>query len=192
MVMPDDVGLELGGPDDWYILQLHYNNTANYPDAVDRSGVAFCTVDEPRPQTAGVLTFGSIQIALPPNSEGVEVDGTCRSWNTWSWPELHVLGAGPHMHEYGRAMRTEIHRDGGGVDTLVDVPVFDFDSQGMYITDEDLVIHPGDSVETTCTYDNPTDDFVFFGEGTNDEMCFNFVMAYPIESIEDRTCGILL
>jgi hypothetical protein len=33
---------------------------------------------------------------------------------------------------------------------------------------------------------------VFFGEGTNDEMCFDFVLAYPINTLAERNCGIIL
>ena len=42
------------------------------------------------------------------------------------------------------------------------------------------------------TYDNPGAQPVFFGEATEDEMCFNFVMVYPVEAIgENRQCGVL-
>lgn len=51
---------------------------------------------------------------------------------------------------------------------------------------------PGDAIRTTCTFDNPYDFPVLFGEGTEDEMCFNFVMAYPIEMVgSSRECGTL-
>ncbi|HET6583774.1 MAG TPA: hypothetical protein VFG69_10005 [Nannocystaceae bacterium] len=190
VVMPDDVGLELGGPGDWYLLQVHYNNTAQYTDALDQSGVAFCTTDTPREKTAGILSLGSIGISIPAGAEDHQVQGTCTGFSTFFWPELHLMGASAHMHELGRAMRTDVHHLDGATETVLDVPAFDFDSQGMYMLDPEIVVKPGDTLTTTCTYDNPNAWPVFFGEGTNDEMCFDFVLAYPIDALPSRNCGI--
>jgi hypothetical protein len=191
VMMPEDVGLELGEPGDWYVLQLHYNNSAHHADAIDRSGVAFCTIDEPRTHTAGVLTLGSVAIDIPPGAEDHEVTGTCSPLSTLFWPEMHLLAASPHMHELGRAMKSEVRHLDGTTETLVDVPVFDFHGQGSYPVEPEIVVKPGDSITTTCTYDNPGDQHVLFGEGTDDEMCFNFVFGYPIEGLYERNCGIL-
>lgn len=194
-VMPDDVGLELGGPDVYYILQLHYHNTAHHADALDRSGVAFCTVDQPRPLMAGMITLGTIFLDIPAGAEGHEESGTCPSWITSFMPEpLTVIASFPHMHQLGRSFTTEILRGGdeATIDVITDVPSYDFQSQAFYVNDPPVQIHPGDAIRTTCTYDNPTGQAVYFGEATSDEMCFGFVMAYPIEMVgEHRDCGIL-
>ena len=192
LVLPDDVGLELGGPDDWYILQMHYNNTARHPDVRDRSGVAFCTAEEDRPNRAGIVTLGSLGIAIPPGAQDHDVTGICSGLTTALWPELHVLGSSPHMHQLGRGMRSTVHRLDGTTEAITDVPAFDFESQGMSFHDPELIVHPGETITTTCTYDNPNPYPVFFGEGTNDEMCFDFVLAYPVDTLLDRNCGIVL
>jgi hypothetical protein len=191
VVMPDGVGLELGGPDTWFILQVHYHNEAMYDDALDSSGVAFCVADEPRPNTAGVLTLGTTSIAIPPGATGHQEIGECGFLSTVFWPPMHIIGASPHMHEHGRAMKTELLREGGGVDIVVDVPQFDFNSQLMYLLDQELVLQPGEVLRTTCTYDNAGGSTVTFGEGTGDEMCFDFVLAWPIDQLGNRNCGIL-
>ena len=95
------------------------------------------------------------------------------------------------MHELGRGLRTELERANGDVEVVTDVPVFDFESQGVYINDPEVVMQPGETLRTTCRFDNPYDFNVGFGEGTNDEMCFNFVTAYPIDAIPNRNCGII-
>ena len=194
-VMPDDVGLELGGPDTWYILQLHYHNAAGHTDSRDRSGVALCTTEEPRPLMAGMITLGTIFLDIPPGAQGHEESSLCPSWITSYMPEpLTVIASFPHMHQLGRSFSTEILRGGSesSIDMLTDVPVYDFQSQAFYVSDPPLQIMPGDAVRTTCTYDNPGDQTVHFGEATEDEMCLNFIMAYPIESIgENRDCGLL-
>ena len=188
MIMPDDVGLDLGGPGDWYVLQVHYNNTANYSDALDESGVGFCTADEPRPNLAGIVTLGSLDINIPAGAEDHQVTGTCSGVTNLLWPEMHLLGASPHMHQLGRSMRSIVNHLDGTQETLVDVPAFDFESQGMYFPDEEILLRPGDSITTTCAYDNPNPWPVVFGEGTNDEMCFDFVLAYPVNTLLGRNC----
>jgi hypothetical protein len=69
-------------------------------------------------------------------------------------------------------MKTVINRVGGGTEVLIDKP-FDFQTQVSYKTP--AVVHPGDTLTTTCTFATPTP----FGESTNQEMCYNFVLAYP-------------
>jgi hypothetical protein len=192
VVLPDHVGLELGGPDEWFVLQVHYHNTAMYDDALDASGVAFCVADAPRPQTAGVLTLGTVGISIPAGAQAHEEVGDCGWLSTVFWSEpMHILGASPHMHELGRSMKTELHRGDGTIETVVDVPQFDFNSQLMYMLGSEIVVQPGELLRTTCGYDNPGATQVNFGEGTGDEMCFDFVLAYPIDQLDDRNCGIL-
>lgn len=36
-------------------------------------------------------------------------------------------------------------------------------------------------MNTTCVWSNPDDEAVTWGEGTNDEMCFNFLAYYPLQ-----------
>lgn len=194
-IMPDDVGLELGGPDDWFILQMHYHNAARHDDAYDRSGVALCTSDAPRPKTAGIFTLGSVAIDIPAGAQNHTVSGTCPGWITAYLPEpVDVIASFPHMHELGRSLRTDILRGGatGAIEPLVEVPSFNFENQKVYPHSPSVQIRPGDAIRTTCTYDNTHDFDVTFGEATEDEMCFNFVMVYPIEILgEDRHCGLL-
>ena len=56
-------------------------------------------------------------------------------------------------------------------------------------------VEPGDVLRTTCTYDNDGDVAVTVGEGTGDEMCFNFALVYPIDAFGPnagrRKCGLL-
>ncbi|MBK6918132.1 MAG: hypothetical protein IPH07_12090 [Deltaproteobacteria bacterium] len=180
-VMPDDVGLELGGPDNYYILQVHYHNVAHHADALDRSGVAFCTTEAPRAHTAGVLTFGTTSIDVPAGATGATATGHCPSSITSLLPvDLNVLASFPHMHGLGRQFDTTVTRAGQDL-TLVDVPAFSFDNQVSYIHDPPFVLKAGDSITTTCTYDNPGGSPVHFGERTEDEMCFNFALMWPIE-----------
>lgn len=180
-VLPDQVGMELPGSSGWFILQVHYWNTT--PEvADDTSGIRLCTTDTPRPQVAAVHTLGSLDIAIPPRSQGTEVRGECAPRATGP---VHILGATAHMHRLGRSLRAEILRGGDGAraETMLDVPSYSFDNQVS--TPLELTLMPGDRIRTTCTYQNPTNATAYFGERTEDEMCFAFVLAWPAGALAD-------
>lgn len=191
-VLPDDVALELGGPDTYFILNMHYNNSAHHADAIDKSGLAMCTIDTPREQTAGMLWLGTVNIAIPPKAVDYSVSGDCPSWaSSYLTQPVYALTSFPHMHKLGKSFRTDIMRGGenGPIETLIDVPAFDFQTQLHYMHEPAVEIRPGDALRTTCTYDNPSDQTVYVGEQTEDEMCFNFVTVYPIDLLgEYRQC----
>ncbi|HVY48777.1 MAG TPA: hypothetical protein VHB21_22970 [Minicystis sp.] len=194
-VLPKDVGLELAGPNDSLILQVHYHNIAGYTDADDASGVALCTTNTPREHLAGVFTLGTVDISIPPHANGYTTSGMCPSWATSFLPQpLTIIATFPHMHGLGRSIKTEVLRGGdtGPAETLVDVQHFSFDSQTFYRKDPPMTFNPGDAARTTCVYDNPGNDTVSFGERTEDEMCFDFVMLYPINLLtgNNRSCGL--
>lgn len=175
-VMPPDIGLALPSSDRWLILQLHYWNAAGYTDSRDRSGVSMCTTTNLRPKTAVVSTLGSANIDIAPRSTGTTVTGRCSPTIT---EPIHILAAAPHMHGRGRRMVTEVLRGGSesSIEKVVDEPSFDFQSQRSY--ESGIVVRPGDVLRTSCTYDNPTDARVTFGEKTEDEMCFDFLTVWP-------------
>ncbi len=46
-----------------------------------------------------------------------------------------------------------------------------------------VVVGPGDTLKTTCSFNNDSGGLVTFGNGTSDEMCYNFVVAYPVGAL---------
>ena len=158
--LPEDVGLrtEAGG----FTLELHYNNNVG-SGQLDASGVELCVTEKLRPKVAAVHWLGTQSL------NKLTATGTCTPINT---EPVTILSSSPHMHLQGRHMKTVINRKGGGTEVLLDEP-FDFNTQISY--DTPAVIQPGDTLTTTCTYATPTP----FGQGTNEEMCYNFVIAYP-------------
>jgi hypothetical protein len=185
--LPADVGFELPDPGSWLTLEVHYNNKAGLTDARDRSGIAMCTTDTPRPKVAGVITLGSVGINIPAGADDFTVTSEITGIQTRAIPEpLHVLWTSPHMHVTGKRFHTDIVR-GGAPQELVDVPAWDFNNQHAFLKDPDqTLIMPGDALRTTCTYKNPTQNAIRFGEKTENEMCFNFIAAYPITRVTLR------
>jgi hypothetical protein len=63
---------------------------------------------------------------------------------------------------------------------LSNIPLgsWNFDNQIHYpITRREVL--PGDTLRTTCYYDNPSPSSVGFGTKTSDEMCYDFITVFP-------------
>jgi hypothetical protein len=71
-----------------------------------------------------------------------------------------------------------------GKEVILHQGPFDFEEQRSYPRPGgDLVINSGDTVTTTCIFDNPTNVAIGFGENAGNEMCFNFAMYYPMGAL---------
>jgi hypothetical protein len=182
---PPNIGLELPNTDERLLLEVHYNNPTMLTGIKDKTGVAICTTKTPRAIEAGVITFGSTNIRIPARTRDFEVKGSCDATLTRLLPEpVHLLSSFPHMHQRGVRFATWLNRTGGTSVPVVEVKTWDFNHQAAYPHDhEQLIIRPGDSVATTCTYTNPGDQEIRFGENTENEMCFNFATVYPVSAV---------
>jgi hypothetical protein len=183
VVLPEEVGLDVpSGQDAYFILEIHYNNVARYTDALDQSGARLCLTTTPQEHVAAVHWLGTENILLLPGES--QAGSTCAP--NLSGP-VQVLSVSPHMHQLGVHSSIVINRVSGTQETLLDKP-FDFNTQIGYETPTTL--HPGDTLTATCTWNNTSGAITFFGEGTNDEMCYLFTIAYPAGAL--NTGGDLL
>jgi Copper type II ascorbate-dependent monooxygenase, N-terminal domain/Copper type II ascorbate-dependent monooxygenase, C-terminal domain len=170
-VMPDDVGLQL--PEQGkghFVLEIHYNNSAGHTDVKDRSGARLCASEDLRKNEAAVHWLGTESISVPAGGAGTAV-GTCSPRD-----KATILNTWPHMHQLGRHMTTVITRASGGQEVLVDKP-FSFADQVSY--DLSVQVGPGDKLRTTCSFTSDRSEETRFGSGSESEMCYNFVLAYP-------------
>jgi hypothetical protein len=87
-----------------------------------------------------------------------------------------ILSFMPHMHERGIHSEFEIVKKNGTVVPVISSP-FSFSDERSYFSRE-LTLEPGDVARTRCTWDRSP---VFFGFGTDAEMCFFYTLAYPLE-----------
>jgi hypothetical protein len=155
-----DVGMRIDG-ESVLLLEVHYNSSD--PNAVDASGLELC-VTETVPENEAVISWLGTDLIAGPSARG-----TCRPNSD---EPIHIIAATPHMHLKGKAMQVTVARADGRIDVVHDEP-FAFENQRGY--QEDIIINPGDSITTTCSYSAPAS----FGQGTNDEMCYWFALAYP-------------
>jgi hypothetical protein len=179
--LPAEAGFpEEVGTTHW-VVQLHYNNAKALAGQVDNSGYDLCTTETLRPNDAGVVAFGSTKFSIPARSTTtVKCDYTLPS----TFANVKLFNASPHMHTRGTAMSTERLVGGTGTPQMVfSNPNFSFENQANFPITGDVA--PGDVMRTRCTWKNPGDTTISFGENTGDEMCFDFIGYYP--NIPDKT-----
>ncbi len=88
-----------------------------------------------------------------------------------------------HLHELGKRGVLRIKRKDGTVETLLDVPRYDFNWQRVYWLVKPVRLNAGDELDFACHWDNSESNQpkidgktkksvdVFWGEGTAEEMC---------------------
>jgi hypothetical protein len=184
--LPPDVGLELPPPTGSYVLEIHYNNPS-LKQFQDKSGARVCATTKFRPKTASITWAGTEKINVPARSMGT-ASGKCDPSRKGAGPNepIHIFTAWPHMHKAGTRMSTVINRVGGAKEVLLDKP-FSFASQIGYDLSVDIL--PGDSLFTTCYYDNITTAAIGFGPSTTQEMCYDFLYAYPAHALDHPPLG---
>lgn len=159
------------------VLQVHYNNKSGdtQPDLTRMEVMVADEVETPayiQPWTDPSWLDGT-GMDIPANSEG-----TSHSFSfTDTWGTFQIHTASLHMHQLGRSADLKVERGGGGEDTcLLDIADWDFNWQNTYVLNEPVTVEKGDTITVSCTWDNPTDEDVNWGEGTGDEMCLGTML----------------
>ena len=175
-----DVSMEL--PAETYALELHYNS--NDANAEDASGVEVCAKKTATKNIATMSWVGFDQGGTLSYASGICPDpknvwtGVCKPV---SQEPIHILFMVPHMHQAGRHMKSVINGPNGSR-VMHDKP-FDFNYQTTYATNE--VLMPGESITTTCSFSENK----CAGQATTQEMCYNFMYAYPKYALTDFGIG---
>ncbi len=146
------------------IAQMHYN--LRHGAAPDRSVLRLRYADRPVPSRASIVPIANTTFTINPKQQGATAVATSGPLPVG----LKVWGVFPHMHELGRSGKIMT-----GDTCMIDIPKWDFHWQQMFFYDGGgLKVAKGAEVKYTCTWDNPTDRTVRWGEGTEDEMCIAF------------------
>jgi hypothetical protein len=184
VAFPPEVGLELPMTGKIGVQWHFYNSTS--ATVQDGSSVLVCTVPAgTRPNTASMTWLGTEDLDIPPGMH--EYSGTCP--NDSNAP-ITIWGFWPHMHKLGVRMQSTVNRMGGTKDPLFDKP-FDFNHQVTYELSPPIVLMPGDTITSTCTFMNDTAGSVDFGESTGDEMCYQFTYSYPARALDNGALSLI-
>jgi hypothetical protein len=146
------------------VMQVHYN-TQNGPLTADHTQVKLQYSKAPVAKPATITALANFLFSIPAKAKGY------RSWVTVNAPSgLNTLwGVLPHMHTKGTRIQVDMNGQ-----CLMDIPKWDFHWQQLYLYSNPIPVQVGKPVTLTCTWDNPTDHAVGWGEGTDDEMCLNY------------------
>jgi copper type II ascorbate-dependent monooxygenase-like protein len=183
-VLPPNVGVRFNRGDQ-VVLQVHYD-AVRFPNTTDNSGIRVLFSS-----SAGITPAALLWTGYQWSST---LQGTqAQRQNTCTLPaDMTLFSDIPHMHRYGTSLLFEVQRVGtSSFVPLVDVPAWSFDDQPIYdIPAADQQLHAGDIVRTTCTWNvsSAPNGQVTWGEGSGNEMCFNFMYHYPAIAGNLRQC----
>jgi hypothetical protein len=191
--MPAGVGLRMPAPGAGLMLEWHYFNSTGAPTE-DSTVVQVCLVPAGSlPHTAGMTWLGTEDfngpVGMPPGQRS-DFSGTClpsRTGMADSEP-IHIFQLWPHMHTYGRNMKSVVNRANGMSEEVFNRK-FDFNQQITY--DASIDLYPGDTITSTCTFDNTSDANVAFGPSTTQEMCYQFAFSYPAGALDNFVLSLV-
>ena len=174
-VFPPGIGLHLTAGQR-LLLNLHLYNAGDATlNGTSGTLVQEATAAEIQ-NTAEMVLAGPIALVVP---TGVSTQsGTCHLSNVTSQP-VQLFAISQHMHKLGRQMRSVIDRGGNQI-VLQDIG-YNFENQTFQHKEPEVELRPGDVLTTYCTYDNQTGGTVFFGESSDNEMCFTDLFYYPAQ-----------
>jgi copper type II ascorbate-dependent monooxygenase-like protein len=192
--LPPEAGFLVGdGPGGvvTFRLQVHYNNPLGDAGAIDSSGLDLYVTKNLRDHAAGTMVFGDIAgIEIPPGEPAYEHVAVCNSQETEQLLDepMHVFGTSMHAHNIGSVLWSDVYRRGEKAYEMNRDEPFLFGSQHM--NKVDLIVEPGDEVQTHCVYDSSERTAVTIGgPGTENEMCWNLVTYWPRVPQPIDLCG---
>ena len=168
--LPVDVGLELPPGARTLIVEAHVLRVSAAPAGT--ASVSLCRTVERPPKVAAWLGLQAPVPAIRPHYRESSVsrcDFSAAFHVLFAWPHMHLIGAEFHAARITPTERTPV----------LDVVPWDFSEQRTYDTRFD--VQPNDAVETGCTWENPTAEYVLPGIFTKDEMCSLGLIGWPRE-----------
>ncbi|MET0523943.1 MAG: hypothetical protein ABWZ91_04020, partial [Nocardioides sp.] len=100
---------------------------------------------------------------------------------------MTIMGVAGHMHLLGRSIKIEVNPGTDRAQTVMDIPIWDFDNQGAKPI-KPVHLDTWDTVKVTCEHTQSLRDqlpsfkgqverYVVWGEGTTDEMCLGILQV---------------
>jgi hypothetical protein len=153
-------------------LNLHLYNTTDNPITAT-SGVLVKTIDAASVVHEADMQFsGTFFINIPSDNQVHTASGSCKVAN-----DFHVFTLWPHMHQTAVHQKFTVTPSAGSPTSMLDTD-YSFSEQKNYPM-VDTVLHAGDTLTTTCSYQNNTGTTMIWGESSMQEMCFTGIYRYP-------------
>lgn len=182
-MLPEGTGMALA-PGDQIVLQMHYFSSSDQAPAPDQSSYLLKLSSQAPDETIEVYPIGPTGFRIPADEADYEIHEEL----DWNYPlTITIYGVFPHQHVLGKRYESWIDHNDGTIDCLARGD-WDFHHQAFYMYDEPTTLEMGDTLAGGCTWDNSADnpdqyndppEDVYYGEGTNQEMCyFLFYLSY--------------
>ena len=172
LTVPDDMGIELPPGATKLVVQVHAIRIGDGP--ATEGSVTLTTTDARPARVAAWRPMSAPIPALRPHM----IDTSTAACTAGG--DFRVIRDWPHMHLAGKELHGAVLHQDGTTTPLVDVVPWDFYAQKTY--DVDVAVGAGDQVQTHCVWENPTDNYIFAGPKTTDEMCNQSLLAWPAAS----------
>lgn len=170
LALPDDMGVEVPQSTSKLVVQIHAIRTSDGPSLPAQ--VTIETTDVEPARVAAWLAMTAPIPALRPHmidSSTAVCTATADFTVIRDWPHMHLAG-----HEFHGAV---VRKGTGSTDALVDVVPWDFYLQRTY--EVNVSVGAGDAIQTSCVWENDTNDYIFGGPRTTDEMCNQSLLVWP-------------
>lgn len=171
---PNGTGISID-PGSLVVMQVHYNteHAESGPDQTTIDFMVDSSVSSPaiiQPWTDPAWLESDLMM-IPAGQSGV----THRFSYDLSGYAFRIHTANLHMHTHGVSGRLWLTHGDGSEECLLEIPKWDFNWQRTFVLDEPVTVN-GDTLSIQCTWDNPTDHDIVWGEGTGDEMCLGTML----------------
>jgi mono/diheme cytochrome c family protein len=158
------------------VFQQHYTTNGSQQEDITKVGLIFANEAEIKEQLITLIAIDQ-QFEIQPHTSNyvVEMAGP-------RFPKRgKLLALSPHMHFRGKSFSARMTRH-GTVDTLLNVPAYDFNWQHIYQLAEPIDLEELEGLEVEVTFDNSADNpfnpdpdrFVTWGDQTWEEMAVAF------------------
>lgn len=192
---PEETGILVDGRSKKYvIMEIHFDNPSDpslsQQQVIDSSGVRLYYTDVRRRHILGSIQTGDALVTLRDThvENGLSYQFSCPSICTSRFSQpVQLVSSFLHMHRTGRQASTNVffppEADGETKlkTSLNQVSFWSDKFQHATRVYKQVELKPGEQIQTSCTYDTTKRPNVTFGFSTEQEMCMDFVMYYPMQ-----------
>jgi hypothetical protein len=177
ITLPDGVGYALTAHQLMH-LELHYINTTDKTADVRAESELFALDSTNGVQEAGFLIGGTMDISVPPRSTRSTGDVFIELPEVLEDVKYYAVTG--HTHRFGKNVSISTTKDHDGEGTpIYELSNFDWSAPEVKYFEPPLQIPRGGGFRVNCSWDNPTDETIKYGESALTEMCFFWAYYYP-------------
>ena len=129
-------------------FQIHYSRATGKVE-FDETSVGLSFAKEPPKTIARRIDLSNHMFLIPANDPNHEVT-ECHTFQK----DIYITSLTPHMHLRGKSMRIDVAYPDGRVQTLLNVPEYNFNWQITYRTTEPIFIPKGTRMKIVAHFDN--------------------------------------